>query len=248
MVHGYAAHCGLYRHVGAALAGHGFAVTAFDCRGHGRSGGRRGFVRRFDEYLDDLQAVADRAQGLTPGPLVLLGHSHGATIALDLVLRRKAQPHRLVVAAPFLALAMAVPGWKRVLGGAMASVWPTLAMANGIRAEDVSRNQTVLDNFWLDPLAHHIGTARWFAEVRAAQGRILAAAAQLRVKTLLITAGQDRIVSTEEALRFAAAAGPIVQIRRYDALFHELFLEPERDQVIDDIAAWLRAGILSRGP
>jgi alpha-beta hydrolase superfamily lysophospholipase len=55
----------------------------------------------------------------------------------------------------------------------------------------------------------------------------------------MMLAGEDRIVSTEAALALAASAGSTVEVRRYEALYHELFLEPERDQVIADIAAWI---------
>src|SRR5690242_5081655 len=66
MIHGFSAHCGSFRHVAAALAAAGFAVTAFDCRGHGRSEGRHGYVRRFSDYADDLRRVVDHARGVGP--------------------------------------------------------------------------------------------------------------------------------------------------------------------------------------
>src|SRR5689334_2115504 len=79
MVHGFSAHCGSFRHVAAALANAGFAVTAFDCRGHGCSEGRHGYVRRFTDYDDDLRRVVDyaRAAGPAGAPLVIVAHSHG---------------------------------------------------------------------------------------------------------------------------------------------------------------------------
>src|SRR5260221_7512339 len=70
MVHGFSAHCGAFRHVARALAAGGFAVTAFDCRGHGRSEGRHGYVRRFSDYGDDLNQVLERARRGSPGPPV----------------------------------------------------------------------------------------------------------------------------------------------------------------------------------
>lgn len=244
-VHGFAAHCGLYRHVGAALAAHGIAVTQFDCRGHGRSDGRRGYVRRFDDYLSDLEVVMARARtvaGLSAQqPLALMGHSHGATVALDYVLSGRGKPDRLVLATPYLALKMRVPGYKRLLARLVGQVWPTLTMGNEIRPQDVSRNPAVIENFDKDPLVHRVATPRWYLEVLAAQARIIAAADRLHVPTLLLVVGQDRIVSTETALTFARAAGPRVTVRQYDTLFHELFLEPEREQVVTDIAAWLTA-------
>jgi alpha-beta hydrolase superfamily lysophospholipase len=110
IVHGYGEHCGRYVHFMRWLAERGVASDAIDLRGHGRSGGRRGFVRRWDEYLDDLQAFLERESSPAEGgpisepgrvgpvgpqvrsvpsarsgrharALFLLGHSHGGLIA-----------------------------------------------------------------------------------------------------------------------------------------------------------------------
>jgi alpha-beta hydrolase superfamily lysophospholipase len=73
------------------------------------------------------------------------------------------------------------------------------------------------------------------------QARIRAGVAPLRIPTLILVAGQDRIVSSEATLAFAQAAGPAVAVRRYENAYHDLFIEPEQDQVVGDILAWLRA-------
>jgi lysophospholipase len=241
-VHGFDAHCAPYRPVGAALAAAGLATTLFDCRGHGRSLGRRGHIDRFDQYGADLSAVVDRARALSPDtPLVLIGHSQGGTVVLDSVLREVVRPDRMVLAAPWLGLAMPVPWWKRAASPLFARLWPTLTMPNGLQAADISRNPEAIEARDTDPLYHHVASARWFEEVRRAQARIRAHTAPLRAPTLVLVVGQDRIVSTEATLAFAAAAGPAVAVRRYEALYHDLFLEPERDQVLADIVSWLRA-------
>src|SRR4029450_5239618 len=88
MVHRFSPPCGLFRHVAAALAGAGFAVTAFDCRGHGRSEGRHGYVRRFSDYADDLGRVIAPARDRWPGlPLAVAAHSQGVAVTLDYLFR-----------------------------------------------------------------------------------------------------------------------------------------------------------------
>jgi len=84
-LHGFATYGGPYRPVAEAFAASGLDVTVVDVRGHGRSEGRRGYVRRFSDFVDDLDAVLEwaRARSRAPdAPLVVAGHSHGATIAL----------------------------------------------------------------------------------------------------------------------------------------------------------------------
>ena len=241
-VHGFGAHCGIYRHVAGALLARGIAVTQFDCRGHGRSQGRRGHVDRFDDYHSDLKLVVRRARERTPGvPWALMGHSLGGAIVLDHVLRQQSQPQadRLVAVAPWLELKMKVSMPKRAAAEFFSRLKPTLTIRNGLKAEDVSRNPEVVANFFRDPLVHHVATAGWFAGVLHAQAALRAMAARLQIPTLLVVAGQDRIVSTEASLAFARAAGSTAEVRLYQELYHELFLEPEREQVVSDVADWL---------
>jgi lysophospholipase len=243
-VHGFDAHCGLYRALGSSLAAQGYAATLYDGRGHGRSTGRRGHIARFDQYGADLAAVVARARALLPtGPMVVMGHSQGGTVVLDALIRdaMAPAPDRVVLAAPWLGLVMPVPWWKRAASPLFDRLWPTLSMNNGLQATDISRNPDLVRIRDEDPLIHHLASARWFEEVLRTQARIRAGVAPLRIPTLILVAGQDRIVSSEATLAFAQAAGPAVAVRRYEAAYHDLFIEPEQDQVMDDILGWLRA-------
>ena len=220
----------------------GIAVTQFDCRGHGRSQGRRGHVDRFDDYHSDLSLVVRRACERTPGvPWALMGHSLGGAIVLDHVLRQQSHPQadRVVAVAPWLELKVKVSMPKRAAAEFFSHLKPTLTIENGIKAEDVSRTPEVVADFSRDPLVHHVATAGWFAGVLRTQAALRAMAARLQVPTLLLVAGQDRIVSTEASLAFAQAAGSRAEVRLYRELYHDLFLEPEREQVVSDVADWL---------
>lgn len=244
MVHGFSAHCGAFRHVAGALSAGGFAVTAFDCRGHGRSEGRHGYVRRFTDYDDDLGLVLEHARKVSPGlPLAVTAHSHGVTVALDYLFRGAGTFDALVAAAPYLELKMPIPFYKRVMSPILGALWPTLAMSNQIEPQIVARSPEVWEEIRTDPQVRHVATPRWFNEIRATQTRLVAAAKDLRTPTFMQLAGADRVVSNEVALAFAREAGPIVEVKVYDNLFHEMFLEPERDEVIADMTRWLVSAV-----
>jgi alpha-beta hydrolase superfamily lysophospholipase len=241
-VHGFSAHCGLYRHVGQALAARGIAVTEFDNRGHGRSGGPRGHVPNFADYIDDLAMVADWARAQNPNvPWAIMGHSLGgaivATLALDKT--RTEKPSRMVLVAPWLKLKMKVPAPKRMAANMMAKVAPAFRSWNGLRAENVSRNPASVKGFKDDPLIFHHATAGGFIATLRAQAHVHAHARALEVPTLLLLAGEDRIVANDANLAFAEAAGATVAVKTYAELFHELFLEPENATVIQDVGDWL---------
>jgi lysophospholipase len=253
-VHGFDAHCGLYRSLGTALAAQGYAATLYDSRGHGRSSGRRGHVARFQQYGADLAQVVERARAPAGGPVTVMGHSQGGTVVLDAVTGGllTPPPNRMILAAPWLGLAMPVPWWKRAVSPLFDRLWPTLTLNNGLQAADISRNPALARVRAEDPLIHHVATARWFQEVLRTQARLRAGVPPLHIPTLILVAGQDRIVSSEATLAFARAAGPAVAVRRYESAYHDLFIEPEQDQVLADVLSWLRAPVpepdLERAP
>jgi alpha-beta hydrolase superfamily lysophospholipase len=240
MVHGFSAHCGMFRHVAASLAGAGFAVTAFDCRGHGRSQGRPGYVKSFSDYADDLGRVVARARDRSPGlPLAVAAHSHGVAVTLDYLFRGVGTFDALVAAAPYLDLKMKVPLYKRMISPVMGVLWPTLTMSNEIGLDVTCSNPEARAAMEADPLIHHVATPRWFNEVRATQARLRASASSLKVPTFMPVAGDDRLIDSAVAIAFAKAAGPIVELKVYEKLFHELYLEADRDVVIADVVNWL---------
>jgi alpha-beta hydrolase superfamily lysophospholipase len=249
MVHGFSSHCGPFREVARALADAGFAVTGFDLRGHGRSQGRHGYVKRFADYGDDLHRVLEHARQRSPGaPLAVAAHSMGVTVTLDYLLRGVGSFDALVAAAPYLDLKMPVPLYKRGISPVMGVLWPTLTMANQISPELVTRSPEVWEDIRKDALVHHVATPRWFNEVRAVQARLRASAAQLKVPTFMPVAGDDRLVDAGASVAFARAAGSIVELRVYDDLFHEIYLEPERALVIADVVTWLSRRFGGTGP
>ena len=105
LVHGYAEHSGRYDHVGTWFGERGYAVHAYDQRGHGRSDGRRCHVERFSEYLDDaeifLAAAGSEHVGL---PTYLLGHSMGGLVVATLLVERKPEIQAAITSGAALRL------------------------------------------------------------------------------------------------------------------------------------------------
>ncbi|MCZ7667304.1 MAG: lysophospholipase [Chloroflexi bacterium] len=83
IVHGLGEHSGRYMNLVQPLSAAGYAIYAFDNRGHGRSPGKRGYINSFEEYRQDVVAF----QGLVKEwegerPLFIMGHSLGGLITL----------------------------------------------------------------------------------------------------------------------------------------------------------------------
>src|SRR4051812_21099378 len=82
IVHGYADHGGRYVELGERLVARGYATMAFDYRGHGRAGGKRGHCLRFADFLGDLDGAIAQLRGAIgdDAPLWIYSHSHGGLV------------------------------------------------------------------------------------------------------------------------------------------------------------------------
>lgn len=241
LIHGLGEHSGRYEDVAARYTGAGYAMLAFDLRGHGRSSGPRGHYPAFEAALDDIGLLLQQAGRMWPGRRrVLYGHSLGGNLALNYVLRRGADGLSGVIAtSPGLRPASAVPAWKMALGQVLYTLWPAFSLANGLELAGLSRRPEVIEAYNADPLVHDRVSARFGLDFLRAGEWAIAHADALPLPLLLMAGSADRLVSTTAIAEFAARAGPRCALKMWDGLYHETHNEPEREQVIDFALAWL---------
>ena len=238
LVHGIGEHSGRYERAGHLMADAGLAVEAFDLRGHGLSGGRRVYVRDWDDFLDDVEIRLAALRGLG-GPVVLFGHSMGALISLTYACSPRPAPDLLVLSAP--PLSASVPGWQRMLAPVLGRVAPTVVLANPISGDQLSRDPAVGIEYFGDPLVQPRTTARLGYQLFEAMKRARTQLESLHVPTLVIHGGDDSLVPTV----YSEPLGDLraVERRVLPGLRHETLNEPEGPEVVAGIVEWLRAGV-----
>ena len=246
VTHGYGEHSVRYRDFALALNRAGFAAQFYDLRGHGRSEGPRGHVDDFDNYLKDLRFFLEHCQREYQGlPVLLFGHSLGGLIVLAYCQGEALAGLRAVaVTSPFFAVALPVPAWKIKLGDIVRRIYPRFAMPTGYGGEVLSHDPQVVAAFDNDPLVVGTVTAGWFHAVRQAQQRYGALAERITLPTLIIHAGDDRLVSMEVSERFAAGLGGEHEFHRAEGAFHEVLNEPDhKERATEQIIAWFEKSL-----
>ena len=240
LVHGLGEHAGRYRALAERLHGWGFAVWAHDHHGHGESSGARGGLPSELRLVDDLALVIDDARRENPGlPLVLLGHSLGGLVAASLVARGVRPVDGLVLSSP--GLDPGLNGFQKALLAVLPRIAPRLRVGNGLDDNFLSHDRAVVQAYRDDPLTHDRIGGR-LARFLAHEGALVRqAAAHWPVPTLLIYAGDDRLVVPAASRAFAEAATPsgMVEARCFESLYHEIFNELDAGPVFAALQRWL---------
>ena len=239
IVHGLGEHSGRYEAVGDQLTSAGLEVFAYDQRGMGGSGGRRGDVERWSQFLGDLgERLAAVRAGAGDRPVVLYGHSLGGLDVAGYLLSDRPDPDLAVLSSP--ALDSALPGWKKRLAEVLARVAPTTSIPNGIKGETISRDPSVAARTVDDPFCVKASTARFGAAALAEQARVRReCAAGFGIPTLVLHGEDDGLVPVSASAVLEGAPG--VERRTFPGLRHELHNEPEGPVIVDGIITWLAA-------
>jgi alpha-beta hydrolase superfamily lysophospholipase len=247
-VHGLGEHTGIYGGLGGDLVGRGYALEAYDVRGHGLSPGPRVYIDSWEQVRADLHALVTIVRQEQPRrSLFIVGHSAGGLTVLDYALHHPEGLAGVVACSPAIG-EVGVPGWLLALARGLSRVWPTFAMNAQLDFENMSRDREKNRAIVEDPLYCRKGTVRLGSETLDTIAWTRAHAAELRLPLLVLHGTGDRITSPEASRSFFDAAGsPDKTYRSYPGAFHNLFHDPSAPEVIGDLRDWLDARTAGSG-
>ncbi len=242
VVHGLAEHCGRYMNLVNRFVPLGYGVYAFDLPGHGKSYGTRAFVNRFEDYTQTLDLFLDKVRALHHElPLFLVGHSMGSLVSAVFLTHGQ---ERFAGAVLSGIGAVKVPdsiSSATIFAGKVFSVLMPKIGLIGLDVDGVSRDPSVVKAYVADPLVHTgKTTARLAAEILKAMQRFPEDSGRITLPILLLQGGADKLVDPAGAqMLFETVGSSDKTIKIYEGLYHEIFNEPERDQVLTDLEQWL---------
>ena len=249
MVHGLGEHSGRYLNPVRHFVARGWTCFGFDYRGHGQSPGPRVHINSFDEFLADLSEAHRLVRIRHPKQKIfLVGHSQGGLLSL---LYAETNPDRLdgvVVSSPFLGIHPDSRPSPVVMGASkfISRIMPKMMFSKVADPSLLSRDPEVEKQYIADPLVSSQVSARWATSVMAAQRTALAEAPLMTIPTLVMQAGDDRLVDPDTTRTWVASApADLVKYVEWEGYYHELFNEPmlERRKVFDAMESWLETQV-----
>ncbi|MEW6525582.1 MAG: lysophospholipase [Spirochaetota bacterium] len=245
IVHGLGEHSGRYGNLIDALQNKGIAIFGLDHRGFGRSGGKRGHVDSFMDYIYDLKIFVNMIRDKYPHkPVIMLGHSMGGVLALKYALTHAEDLDALILSSPGLVPAIKVPAWKKNLALFLSSRIPSLTMPSGLDATTISRDKEVVKKYLDDPLVHDKVTPRFYVEMMNTIDECINRCGEIKLPLLLFHGTADALVLDEASkIVYQKASSKDKTLKLFEGLYHETMneLEPERKKVLKVVADWIVA-------
>jgi len=243
IVHGLGEHSGRYGNAVEDLVPKGYAVYGFDLYGHGKSDGRREFVKSMADYTDTITQYKEMIKGWQPGkPIFILGHSMGGLLVPFYLLDHPEDYRGAIISAP----AILIPPNITKVTIAAGKILSKLAPKAGVMALDangVSRDPEVVRAYKEDPLVFHGKTsARLSAEMLRAIMRVNHEMDQIVLPVFILQGSEDKLADPKGAeILYENVRSEDKTLKVYDGLYHEVFNEPEHSQVLADVETWLAA-------
>ncbi|MGE0220956.1 alpha/beta hydrolase [Mycolicibacterium sp.] len=243
LAHGYGEHARRYDHVAARFGEAGLVTYALDHRGHGRSGGKRVYLRDISEYTGDFHTLVGIAAAEHPTlPRIVLGHSMGGGIVFTYGVEHPGDYTAMVLSGPAVDAQASVSPVMLLAAKVLGRLAPGLPVQE-LPAEAVSRDPEVVAAYRADPLVYQgkLPAGIGLALIRVGETMPKRAAA-ITAPLLVVHGDHDSLVPAEGSKRLVECVGsPDVHLKIYPGLYHEVFNEPEKELVLDDVTSWIEA-------
>jgi len=198
----------------------------------------RGDAPSFRRLLDDIAEFLETL----PAPRLVIGISWGGKLAVALQRRHPGLCSGIALVTPGLRAKVRPPFLRRLRILAARFVRPkklfSIPLSDPALFTANPERQAFIAN---DPLSLRDATARFLVKSRRLDHYVRRCKKHVTVPTLLLLAGQDRIIDNERTRQFVSKfAGP-VEVIEYPSASHTLDFEPSRPPNWEDLTRWLAA-------
>ncbi len=241
IAHGLNEHCGRYQHLVEYFVYEGYAIYGFDYPGHGRSEGTRSYIKDFSEFTETLLIYIEIIKELQPNlPIFILGHSMGGLVGAHLLIDHPDQIAGAILSGSLILVPDNISPITITIGKIISTILPKLGLA-AIDSSGLSRDPNIIEAYKADPLVFTGKvTTNLSIKMNQAMDRVVTDGGKINLPLLLLHGKADYIVDpVSTQFLYDLVSSENKKIIYYEGLYHEIYNEPEHDQVFEDVSSWL---------
>ncbi len=240
-VHGFGTHSDRFKIPAEYLTDKGYAIYAFDLRGHWRNIlNIPGHIESMDHLQKDIVLFMDIVKQASGNKKIfLMGHSFGGLICLMYAMNHP-QLSGVLVASPLIDLSLSESLGKKMIKKMVKMATPTKTEPYNIDQKDLISDLKILKQFLADKNKTQVISAKTVIEMNNSLKWIINNAQELSCPVIFLQAGRDKFVDKQKTEKFfAKIKSKDKTYKEYDDFLHELLFEKKRAQVYQDIFIWL---------
>lgn len=245
IVHGFGEHLGKYEYVKEKLNEYGYGVYRFDNRGHGRSGGERGYINSFKDFAKDADVFIEFTKSENPNiPIFMLGHSMGGFIAALYGVMFKNRIDGQILSSAGTMEPIQVRGVRGKFFKLVNRILPKLHIKNPL-IRDIPKDKEVIDAYQGQELDLRSLTLNFGIQFSIyGIGWLRKNYKDYYYPCLILHGSDDKIMEKEASIQFhSSISSKDKQIKIYDGLRHEMLKGKDKDIVLEDIHKWIEERI-----
>jgi alpha-beta hydrolase superfamily lysophospholipase len=242
LVHGLADHSSRFQTFVEYFVGRGYAIAALDLRGHGKSSGTPGYVDKFSDFVADLEIFFRHVRDdFKTSKIFMVGHSVGGTVSTSFAISHQSELAGLILSGPVLKPGASITRTQILMAKTLSMLVPRFGVAP-LEAGGVCRRPEIVQSYIDDPLVYHGKiSARLGAElINTLESGLPPKLREITLPILVMFGSEDRLSNPAGSqLLYDSVKSSDKTLQEYKDLYHEIFNEPEREQVYTDMEKWL---------
>ncbi|MBY0096225.1 alpha/beta hydrolase [Mesobacillus maritimus] len=239
LIHGFGDHSGGLQNITSSLAKNHYIVYAVDLRGHGKSSGKRGFIRSWNEFRGDIHELRKLVTLKEPNlPLYVIGHSMGGVISLDYSLKHSEGIAGVVAISP--GISYEPTAFERLGVLVMGKLKPDLKIIKSGNFQLQAKDPALQAKYNPEGLRHNTATPGLGRGLLQASKHVVNNALSINVPLLLQYGVDDKITPPKKLNQFFKQVGSKdKQVLEYPNARHRPFDEAGREKFLGDLISWL---------
>ena len=235
-------HSGRMQHIVEELDLPGFAMFAWDARGHGRSPLRQGDRPALGTFVKDLDTFAhhvSRSYGIPMQSIAILAQSVGSVLAVTWV-HDYAPPIRcMVLAAPAFKVKLYLPFARSALK-LVSLLRPSFQVKSYVKPAALTHDRERIASYDADPLITRTISVRVLLGLYSTASRVIRDAQAIQTPVQLLISGADWVVHERPQHDFFDRLGSRIKEKHvFKDFYHDTLGERDRHLAISKARAFL---------
>jgi len=234
VTHGLGEHLGRHEYM-LKLFAQNFNIAIYDLRGHGRSGGKKGYVDSFDTFWKDLHAVIHfLKKDFNMTNYTLFGHSLGGLITagyLQNMAQKEFYPDKVFLSSPAVgAPGLMGPFFTNVPGLLFSTLkkFPSLPISGVLNLKKLSHDSRVRENYLKDEFNQLKIHTHLFFELLNSSRDVFSRPLRAECPLFVSIGTGDGIVHPQLLIKYFTEVEKSAQLKIFEGGYHELHNEVDK--------------------